>query len=161
MPANPQLKYWTEGPGKEEGIQEGDVLVTNHPQLAGGSHLPDITVITPVFREGEIVFYVASRGANNNFNLNISAICAILHLPDMAVITPVFNTDEIVFYMACQCRLCCFSVKVITLVTAGDLPSMCSSSRRRDCLQRGLARRKAHCSNDLSFLPSPRSRRSG
>lgn len=57
-----QLKYWMEGPGKEEGIQEGDVLVTNHPQLAGGSHLPDITVITPVFREGEIVFYVASRG---------------------------------------------------------------------------------------------------
>lgn len=38
------------------------MLVTNHPQLAGGSHLPDITVITPVFREGEIVFYVASRG---------------------------------------------------------------------------------------------------
>lgn len=25
----------------------GDVLVSNHP-LAGGSHLPDITVITPV-----------------------------------------------------------------------------------------------------------------
>jgi len=31
-------------------IEEGDVLVSNHPQLAGGSHLPDITVITPVFR---------------------------------------------------------------------------------------------------------------
>ena len=38
------------------------MLVTNHPQLAGGSHLPDITVVTPVFREGAIVFYVASRG---------------------------------------------------------------------------------------------------
>jgi hypothetical protein len=29
------------------------VLVSNHPQLAGGSHLPDITVITPVFEGGE------------------------------------------------------------------------------------------------------------
>ena len=27
-------------------LADGDVLVTNHPQ-AGGSHLPDITVITP------------------------------------------------------------------------------------------------------------------
>lgn len=38
------------------------MLVSNHPQLAGGSHLPDITVITPVFDEGKIVFFVASRG---------------------------------------------------------------------------------------------------
>ncbi len=42
-------------------LKPGDVLVTNHPE-AGGTHLPDITVITPVFHEGEIVFYVASRG---------------------------------------------------------------------------------------------------
>ena len=57
-----QLRYYTEGPGKAEGIQEGDVLVSNNPQLAGGSHLPDITVITPVFNQGKIVFFVASRG---------------------------------------------------------------------------------------------------
>lgn len=38
------------------------MLVSNHPQLAGGSHLPDITVITPIFNDGQIVFFVASRG---------------------------------------------------------------------------------------------------
>lgn len=54
-----QLDYWM---STTEGIEEGDVLVSNHPQLAGGSHLPDITVITPVFHEGEIIFFVASRG---------------------------------------------------------------------------------------------------
>jgi 5-oxoprolinase (ATP-hydrolysing) len=43
-------------------VQEGDVLLSNHPQLAGGSHLPDITVITPVFSGGKVVFFVASRG---------------------------------------------------------------------------------------------------
>jgi Hydantoinase B/oxoprolinase len=39
------------------------VLVSNHPQLAGGSHLPDITVITPVFVEchKHPQFFVASR----------------------------------------------------------------------------------------------------
>lgn len=37
--------------------------MSNHP-AAGGSHLPDITVITPVFRHGvpEPLFWVASRG---------------------------------------------------------------------------------------------------
>ena len=42
-------------------LREGDVLMTNHP-VAGGTHLPDITVITPVFAGGVPVFFVASRG---------------------------------------------------------------------------------------------------
>ena len=47
-------KYYTTGPGAEDGLLEGDVLVSNHPQLAGGSHLPDLTVVTPVFRNGKV-----------------------------------------------------------------------------------------------------------
>ncbi|KAF9585364.1 hypothetical protein BGW38_002703 [Lunasporangiospora selenospora] len=50
-----QMKYY------KGNIDEGDVIMTNHPS-AGGSHLPDITIITPVFNEGKIVFFVASRG---------------------------------------------------------------------------------------------------
>ncbi|KZL79982.1 hydantoinase b oxoprolinase [Colletotrichum incanum] len=55
-------------------LQPGDVLLTNHPQW-GGTHLPDLTVVTPVFidsgssptddttpKRQEIAFYVASRG---------------------------------------------------------------------------------------------------
>ncbi|KAL1886938.1 hypothetical protein Cpir12675_006834 [Ceratocystis pirilliformis] len=42
-------------------LKDGDVLVSNHPSC-GGTHLPDITVISPVFENGEIIFYVASRG---------------------------------------------------------------------------------------------------
>tara|TARA_B100000809_G_scaffold266726_1_gene331024 strand:- start:2794 stop:6669 length:3876 start_codon:yes stop_codon:yes gene_type:complete len=42
-------------------LREGDVLVSNHP-IAGGSHLPDITVITPVWRDGHPIFFIASRG---------------------------------------------------------------------------------------------------
>lgn len=43
-------------------LKDGDVLVSNHPSC-GGTHLPDITVITPVFDEtGKLAFYVASRG---------------------------------------------------------------------------------------------------
>lgn len=41
----------------------GDVYVLNAP-YNGGTHLPDITVVTPVFAEDDetILFYVASRG---------------------------------------------------------------------------------------------------
>ncbi|KAJ2977941.1 hypothetical protein NQ176_g4088 [Zarea fungicola] len=42
-------------------LQDGDVLMSNHPSC-GGTHLPDITVITPVFDKGVLAFYVASRG---------------------------------------------------------------------------------------------------
>jgi 5-oxoprolinase (ATP-hydrolysing) len=42
-------------------LKDGDVLVSNHPSC-GGTHLPDITIITPVFNGDAIVFYVASRG---------------------------------------------------------------------------------------------------
>lgn len=43
-------------------LVKGDVIVSNHPEF-GGTHLPDITVITPAFNEkgDKILFYVASR----------------------------------------------------------------------------------------------------
>ncbi len=41
-------------------FEEGDTIVTNHPKY-GGSHLPDVTVVTPVFHEGERVGFVVNR----------------------------------------------------------------------------------------------------
>lgn len=48
---------------REGKLKPGDVLVSNHPE-SGGTHLPDITVITAVFEsDGKtICFYTASRG---------------------------------------------------------------------------------------------------
>ncbi len=46
-------------------LKPGDVLMTNSPH-AGGSHLPDITIISPVFDSEtdpkDIIFFTASRG---------------------------------------------------------------------------------------------------
>ena len=44
-------------------MRSGDVFVLNDP-YNGGTHLPDVTVISPVFDEAgqEILFYVGSRG---------------------------------------------------------------------------------------------------
>ena len=44
-----------------DNLKEGDVLLSNHP-ASGGSHLPDMTVVTPVMAGGKRLFYVASRG---------------------------------------------------------------------------------------------------
>lgn len=50
------------GPGEP---MPGDVIISNYPS-AGGTHLPDITTITPVFDDDnnpkQILFYVANRG---------------------------------------------------------------------------------------------------
>lgn len=46
------------------GLKPGDVILSNHP-IAGGTHLPDLTVTTPVFDENDptrILFFVANRG---------------------------------------------------------------------------------------------------
>ncbi|BAZ67182.1 MAG: hydantoinase B/oxoprolinase family protein [Pelatocladus maniniholoensis HA4357-MV3] len=48
---------------KGDTLKSGNVYLSNNP-YNGGTHLPDVTAITPVFDEDEkqIIFYVASRG---------------------------------------------------------------------------------------------------
>ncbi|MFL9960212.1 hydantoinase B/oxoprolinase family protein [Paraburkholderia sediminicola] len=43
-------------------IAPGDVFICNDPYLSNGSHLPDINVVTPVFADGELVFFAANVG---------------------------------------------------------------------------------------------------
>ncbi|MCH0629973.1 hydantoinase B/oxoprolinase family protein [Kocuria palustris] len=58
-----QMEMW------KDKLEPGDVLVTNHP-VAGGSHLPDITVITPVLDNNKRpVFWTALRGHHADIGL--------------------------------------------------------------------------------------------
>jgi len=41
-------------------FEEGDTMVTNHPGF-GGSHLPDVTLVTPVFHAGKRIAFVVNR----------------------------------------------------------------------------------------------------
>lgn len=52
-----QIQHWGDR------LKPGDVLLSNSP-ICGGTHLPDLTVITPVFDEAgeKIIFWTASRG---------------------------------------------------------------------------------------------------
>ena len=41
-------------------LREGDVALVNHPRF-GGSHLPDLTVMTPIHHRGQLVAFAANR----------------------------------------------------------------------------------------------------
>ncbi|WP_244484061.1 hydantoinase B/oxoprolinase family protein [Devosia sp. Leaf64] len=41
-------------------MKPGDAFIANDPYLAGGSHLPDISIITPVHHEGEVRFFAGN-----------------------------------------------------------------------------------------------------
>ncbi|MEY9543143.1 N-methylhydantoinase B [Bradyrhizobium diazoefficiens] len=43
-------------------LVEGDAFICNDPYLAGGTHLPDISVVTPIFIEGKVVAFAANIG---------------------------------------------------------------------------------------------------
>ena len=46
-------------------IHEGDLFILNDPYF-GGSHLPDITIIRPVFYEGRLLFYGVNRAHHSD-----------------------------------------------------------------------------------------------
>ena len=46
--------------GKDNGIEEGDVFVSNHPYEGGLPHVSDMAFVAPVFAEGEIAAFAAS-----------------------------------------------------------------------------------------------------
>src|SRR5581483_4935003 len=46
---------------KHPDMRDGDVFVTNAP-YDGGTHLPDVTVVAPVFVDRVRAFFVAARG---------------------------------------------------------------------------------------------------
>ncbi|MCR9204544.1 MAG: hydantoinase B/oxoprolinase family protein, partial [Halobacteriovoraceae bacterium] len=46
---------------KDHPFSEGDMFLSNSPQ-SGGTHLPDLTVVAPLYFKGELAMWVASRG---------------------------------------------------------------------------------------------------
>jgi len=49
-----------------DNMQDGDVFLCNDPYLANGTHLPDITAVTPVYCEGSVQFFAACIGHHSD-----------------------------------------------------------------------------------------------
>ncbi len=43
-----------------DGIQPGDMFISNDPFVGRGSHLPDVAILAPVFHAGELVLFVSN-----------------------------------------------------------------------------------------------------
>ena len=48
-------KFW---PGN---LEEGDIIVTNDPYGGGGTHLSDVSLVMPIFAEGQLVGFSANK----------------------------------------------------------------------------------------------------
>lgn len=57
-----------------DNIREGDCFVTNDPWLATG-HLPDITVVTPIFHQGRLVGFAGSAAHSPDVGGSLSLAC--------------------------------------------------------------------------------------
>jgi len=51
---------------QREDINDGDVFMCNDAYLAGGTHSPDITVVTPIFCEGRLRFFATNLGHHSD-----------------------------------------------------------------------------------------------
>jgi len=49
-----------------ERMRDGDAFICNDPYLANGTHMPDISVITPVFLDGRVRFFAANVGHHSD-----------------------------------------------------------------------------------------------
>ena len=48
-------------------MHEGDAFICNDPYLAGGTHMPDVSIVTPVFWNHEVCFFTANIGHHSDF----------------------------------------------------------------------------------------------
>lgn len=49
-----------------ERMRDGDCFICNDPYLANGTHMPDISAVTPVFIEGAVRFFAANVGHHSD-----------------------------------------------------------------------------------------------
>ncbi len=58
-----------------EDIKPGDAFICNDPYLAGGSHTPDISILTPVFYEGRLCFFASNLGHHSDVGGGVPGSC--------------------------------------------------------------------------------------
>jgi N-methylhydantoinase B len=47
-------------------MQDGDAFICNDVFMARGTHQPDITIVTPIFRDGRVVFFAVNTGHHSD-----------------------------------------------------------------------------------------------
>ncbi|WP_339899396.1 hydantoinase B/oxoprolinase family protein [uncultured Gilvimarinus sp.] len=120
--------------------REGDMLVVNDPYL-GGTHLPDVTVIAPVFSAGTLLGFVANRAHHANIGAVSPGSMPISRRleEEGEVIAPTLLVDNGVPVEAVLARLCGTEPGAThTIQARGDFAAQISACRV------GVERLQAH-----------------
>ena len=112
-----------------EELAPGDVTITNDPYV-GGTHLPDVTLMSPVFDEEGLVGFVASRAhwpdvggaAAGGAKATEEAIQEGLRIPPARVVESGELDDKLVELMLANMR--------VPVERRGDLEAQLSGNRR-------------------------------
>ena len=112
-----------------EELAPGDVTITNDPYV-GGTHLPDVTLMSPVFDEEGLVGFVASRAhwpdvggaAAGGAKATEEAIQEGLRIPPVRVVESGELDDKLVELMLANMR--------VPVERRGDLEAQLSGNRR-------------------------------
>jgi N-methylhydantoinase B len=98
---------------KLDDIRPGDAFVCNDPYLAGGSHTPDISVITPVFIEGRLRFFATNLGHHSDIGGGVPGSCDPsqttifaegLRIPIMKIVNEGRVNDELIRLISTNSR---------------------------------------------------------
>lgn len=91
----------------------GDAFVCNDPYLAGGSHLPDISVITPVHHEGEVRYFcgniahhadVGGRTPGSTSGTSLSIFEEGIRLPVIRIARAGVPDEDLIDLIVANCR---------------------------------------------------------
>jgi len=98
----------------EGGLRPGDAFIANDPYAAGGTHLPDITLVSPFFHGGRLVGFVANIAHHSDVGGAVPGGIAGdarsiyeegLRLPPLRVMEGGRLRDDVVELISLNCRL--------------------------------------------------------
>ncbi|MCA1217032.1 hydantoinase B/oxoprolinase family protein [Streptomyces sp. 8L] len=97
-----------------ESLKPGDMFVANDPYHGGGSHLPDVNVVAPVFHRGRLVGYAASTAHHSDVGGTVagseSADCREifqegLRLPPVKIVDGGTVNEDVIAVVALNSRV--------------------------------------------------------
>ncbi|MFC7397852.1 hydantoinase B/oxoprolinase family protein [Chelatococcus sp. GCM10030263] len=97
-----------------EDIRPGDAFICNDPYVAGGTHLPDISIATPIFFDGALVGFAANIGHHSDVGGAVPGSTAAnaktlfeegLRIPVMRVARSGLVNEELIELVALNSRL--------------------------------------------------------
>ncbi|MFC5337265.1 hydantoinase B/oxoprolinase family protein [Leucobacter denitrificans] len=89
-------------------IHEGDVFLSNDPYVGGSTHLPDVSVVAPMFADGKLAGFAASVAHHAEMGGSLGGAPDIfsegLRIPPVKIISGGLVDDQVMRFILNNCR---------------------------------------------------------